>query len=490
LVDCEWNCSNTNHVGGLVAVDLALLSPVKEADVTSTYDVLIIGSGTAGQTAAFELNRRGLTVGLVEHSHQPGGTCALSGCQAKKWFYEGAETVARSRHLSGIGMDAPAVPKWSQLRDAKNAFTTHVPSDTVNRLKNAGIDYIPGRARFVDHGSIQVNGQHIGARFFVLSTGAAPKKLPIDGAPLMTTSSDFMQLDRLPRRILFVGGGFISFEFAHFAVRLGPADTLCTILEAGDRPLGPFDEQMVGLLVEASQKENIDVHTNIEITTIVQQDGTYTVVAADGRRFEADLVVHGAGRAPNIEDLSLDRAGVDATRQGILVNEKMETSNAAIYAAGDCVATVQLARVADAEAQIAAMNISASYNGDRHLTLMNYTAVPTILFTYPQYGMVGATERALQDDGIAYEKSVADHLTWPTYKRVGLPSAAYKLLVDKKDHQLLGAHIVSDNAAGLIYAFTLAMHNRIPVAELYRQSVMTPYPSRESDILYMLKPLL
>jgi glutathione reductase (NADPH) len=104
--------------------------------------------------------------------------------------------------------------------------------------------------------------------------------------------------------------------------------------------------------------------------------------------------------------------------------------------------------------------------------------------------MVGATEKALQEGGIAYEKRFTKNLSWPTYKRVGMKSAAYKLLVSKQNGCVLGAHIISDNATGLINTFTLAMHNRIPVKELHRQCVMTPYPSRESDVIYMLKPLL
>ena len=112
--------------------------------MSKQYDTLVIGSGTAGQTAAYELNRNGLTVGMVEHSQRPGGTCALSGCQAKKWFFEGVETVARSRHLEDIGITTAAVASWLDLRDAKNQFTSRVPDNTVNGLKQAGIDLIGG----------------------------------------------------------------------------------------------------------------------------------------------------------------------------------------------------------------------------------------------------------------------------------------------------------------------------------------------------------
>jgi glutathione reductase (NADPH) len=305
----------------------------------------------------------------------------------------------------------------------------------------------------------------------------------------MVTSADFLELDRLPRRIIFIGGGFISFEFAHFAVRLGPTDTCCTILEAGPRPLGPFDHEMVGLLKDASAPEGIDIHCNINIISIEKADHTYTVTTKDGQRFEADLVVHGAGRVPDISGLDLEKAGIESTPRGITVNEKMTTTNSHVYAVGDCAATVQLARVADAESQVAARGIAGCFSGDRLQGAMDYTTVPSVLFTYPQYGMVGATEEALKDEGVEYKKSFGKNLTWPTYRRIGMKSAAYKLLAGK-DGRLLGAHVLSDNATGLINTFTLAMVNRISVDDLYRQSTLTPYPSRESDIIYMLKPLI
>lgn len=462
---------------------------ILEETMSKNYDVIIVGTGTAGQTAAYALNENGLTVAMVEHSDRPGGTCALSGCQAKKWFYEGAETVARSRHLEKIGIVCPAVASWPQLRDAKNRFTEKVPGGTVNGLKDAGIDLIKGRARFTDQQTLVAGQQTLTADYIVLATGATPMPLPIEGIELAIDSSAFLELDDLPRRIVFIGGGFISFEFAHFAVRLGQPDTRCTILEAGPRPLGPFDAQMVGLLSDASADEGIDIHCDIAISGIQKTVGGFVVSTKSGQSFAADLVVHGAGRAPDINSLDLDRAGIGHSPKGIKVDPHMQTANQHVYAIGDCVDTIQLARVADAEAQVAADNIIARQNGRASTATMDYTAVPAVLFTYPQYGMVGKTEQALKGEGVAYKKSSGSRLSWPTYRRVGLRSAAFKVLVDPQG-QVLGAHILSDNATGLVNTFALAMKNRIVVNDLYEQSVMSPYPSRESDILYMLKPLL
>ncbi len=457
--------------------------------MTTAYDALVIGSGTAGQTAAYRLNAHGFRVGLIEHRRRPGGTCALRGCQSKKWFYEGAETVARARHLEGIGITTPAAADWRQLRDAKNGFTEKVPARTVDGLESAGIDYIRGRARFDGPRTLIVGDRSLTAAFIIVATGAVPTSLPIDGFERAIDSSAFLDLDALPPRILFIGGGFISFEFAHFAARLGPVDGRRTILEAQERPLSAFDAEMVDLLTDASGDAGIDLHCGIEITGIEKSGDAWVVTTRDHGRFEADLVVNGAGRTADVEDLDLQRADITAGRQGIAVDDHMQTDNPRVFAVGDCAATTQLARVADAEAQIAADTIAARLGRGQADAVMDYTVVPAVLFTCPQYGMVGKTEQALKHDGVVYRKSFAKQLSWPTYRRLGLRSAGYKILCDA-DGRLLGAHILSDSATGLIGMFTLAMNNRIPVDRLHRQSVMTPYPSRESDILYMLEPLL
>jgi glutathione reductase (NADPH) len=305
----------------------------------------------------------------------------------------------------------------------------------------------------------------------------------------MIHSPRVLDLETLPRHILFVGGGFIAFEVAHFAVRLGEPGTRCTILEAKSRPLGPFDAEMVGLLSEASAAEGIDIHCNSTITSIKKEKGIFTVTTEEGHRVEADLVVNGAGRVPAIGDLELAKGGIEYTKKGITVDKNMTTSNPDVFALGDCAATVMLARVADAEAKTAVDTVLNRLNKNHRVSAMDYTAIPSLLFTYPQYGMVGVTEKTLEEKGISYEKSFGKELSWPTYRRVGLRSAAYKILVGEAE-TILGAHILSDNAAGLINAIALAMANRISVEDLYRQSILTPYPSRESDLIYMLNSFI
>jgi len=452
------------------------------------YDAVIIGSGTAGQTAAHDLKAAGLTVALAEKSESPGGTCALYGCQPKKWFYEAAEVIAKSRHLRGKGITTAAAGDWQGVWAEKNRFTENIPENTVNGLYEAGIDFLEGAGAFKDEHTLEVDGNSVRADFFVVATGATPMKIPVSGAAHLTTSTEFLERKRLPERIVFVGGGFISFEFAHFAARIGPEDRRITILEVGDRPLAPFDADMTALLLEASAQEGIRVLSNVRIRSIDREDGGFRVRTESGQTVEADMVVHGAGRVPAVEDLRLEQIGVEATPKGIRVNDRMQTTVPHIFAAGDCAATPALARVADYEGHTAADNIVALRKGTP-LSRIDYSAVPFVLFSYPQYAMVGQTEKALQEAGIAYRKSTAAGLRWPTYRRIGMAHAGYKILAGENG-KILGAHIVSDYAAGLINTFKQAVIDGTAVEKLYRDNIMTPYPTRESDIIYMLRPLL
>ncbi len=452
------------------------------------YDAVIIGSGTAGQTAAYDLKAAGWTVALVEKSESPGGTCALYGCQPKKWFYEAAEIIARSRHLRGKGITTAAAGDWQGVWAEKHRFTENIPENTVNGLYEAGIDFLEGAATFEDEHILEVDGNSIRADFFVVAAGAKPMKIPVSGAAHLTTSTEFLEQKNLPERIVFVGGGFISFEFAHFAARIGPEERRITILEVGDRPLAPFDADMTALLVEASFKAGIEVHTNVWIDAIDREGDGFRLRTESGQTFAADMVVHGAGRVPAVEDLRLEQIGVEATPKGIRVNDRMQTTVPHIFAAGDCAATPALARVADYEAHTAAKNIVA-LRKDTALSRIDYSAVPFVLFSYPQYAMVGKTEEALQKEGVSYRKSTAAGLRWPTYRRIGMAHAGYKLLAGENG-EILGAHIVSDYAAGLINTFKQAIIDGTAVDKLYRDNIMTPYPTRESDIIYMLGPLL
>ena len=453
-----------------------------------TYDVIVIGTGTAGQTAAASLAAAGYRVAVAEASPTPGGVCALKGCQAKKWFYEVAETVARCRSLHAIGVTRLPQVDWGQILAEKNAFTSRVPEKTRTRLNKRGIDYLEGRSEFVDDSTLRVGDASFQPRYVVIASGSRPTSLPIQGAELLATSDDFLELPALPPRIAFIGGGFISFEFAHYAARLGSSPGHIHILEARQRPLTAFDTDMVGELIKASEEEGISIRTGVAVTAIERRGPGFVIHFEAGEPLEVDLAVNGAGRVADLEALNLPAAGIDFSKKGIQVDRLMKTTNAKVYAVGDSVESPQLARLADLEAKTAARAIIAA-DGGREASGLDHAAVPAILFTYPQLGMVGRTEDRLREEKIDYRKSFATALDWPTFRRIGMKHAAFKILADE-DGRILGAHFLADHSSGVISIFKQAMVNGVTAAELYEQCILTPYPSRESDVVYMLRPLL
>ena len=355
------------------------------------YDVVVIGTGTAGQTAALEIAYEGYRVAVIEQSQEPGGVCALHGCQSKKYFYEAAEAVAKCSHLQDKGITSPPTASWGDILNQKNTFTSKIPENTVKSLKGSGIDYHEGTAVFTAPQTVTVGDEEISGTFIIIAAGAEPMKLPITGAEQIITSNEFLSLDRLPERIAFIGGGFISFEFAHFAARLGSRPGQIHILEAQETVLAQFDQELVQQLVTASETEGISIHTKVKIIEISKTDDAYRVLTESGTGFDVDLVVNGAGRRPRLDALNLEAAGVEYSPIGITVNNTMQTSNQNVYAVGDCAASVQLARVADMEAKIAAQAILNKLE-DTEYKSMNYDVVPAILFTYPQLGGVGKSE--------------------------------------------------------------------------------------------------
>lgn len=230
-----------------------------------------------------------------------------------------------------------------------------------------------------------------------------PRKLNIPGEEFITLSDQFLELESLPKRIVFIGGGYISMEFAHVALRAGAK---VVVLHRGERLLEGFDPGLVEQLTHKTRYLGADVQLHTEVNAIEKTADHLIVRASAGREqhtFHADLVVHGAGRVPEIEDLNLAAAHVDATKKGVKVNEYLQSlSNPVVYAAGDAAASdgPPLTPVAGYEGRIVAANLLEG----NHVTA-SYTAIPTVAFTVPPLASVGLSERAEREKGLRFPDS-------------------------------------------------------------------------------------
>src|SRR5579875_2205084 len=374
--------------------------------MTRKFDLVVIGTGSAGSTAASACRREGWKVAIID-SRPFGGTCALRGCDPKKVLVGAAEALDWARRMSGKGITAlDARIDWPDLMRFERTFTDPVPRSREEGLSKAGIDIFHGTAQFVGPQSVQVAEDVLETRHIVIATGARPATLNIEGEKYLTTSDQFLELDELPQRIAFVGGGYISFEFAHVAARAG---SQVTVLHRGAHGLERFDAEMVDRLVNWSREIGINVQLGASVQGIERRSSGLIVKTSNGKEekeYPADLVVHGAGRVPEIDELDLARGGVEHERRGVRVNEFLQiVSNPAVYAAGDCAWTGNppLTPVAGYEGRIVASNL---LNGNHQKA--DYGSVPSVAFTIPPLAAVGLDERTARKQGRDFRVSTGD----------------------------------------------------------------------------------
>jgi glutathione reductase (NADPH) len=450
--------------------------------MATNVDVIVIGTGSAAQSVAYKTREAGWSVAVVD-SRPFGGTCQLRGCDPKKMLVGVSELVDWSHRMQGKGVSAPALSiEWPEIIRFKRSYTDPGPEENAKAFAEAGILARQGRAHFVDRTTLEVGGETLVGRYVAIAGGARHTTLGIPGEDLLTTSTQFLELDRLPARILFVGGGYIAFEFAHIAARAGAQ---VRVLHRDSRPLQRFDSDLVATLVEATRGLGVEIGLNAEVVAIERQADRLLVHArthAQEQAFEADMVVHAAGRVPEIDDLNLEVAGVARTPNGVSVNAYLQSvSNPAVYAAGDAVDSggFPLTPVAGMQGAIVASNLIKG----NHRT-PNYAGIPTVVFTTPPLALVGLTEEAARAEGLRFVTNHADTSDWYSSRRVALRHTGFKTLVEEGTGRILGAHLLGENAEEVINLFGLAIRTGIRASDL--KHMVFAYPTGASDIGSML----
>ncbi len=436
------------------------------------YDVVVIGSGAAGLTAAYKCILKRKRVAVID-SGPIGGTCALRGCDPKKVLYGGAEFVDFHNRMKDLATSKKDISvDWHSLMEFKRTFTDNLPEEMEEFLKELGIHTYHGKARFTDENTIGVGDSSLTAEYIVIATGAKPIKLNIPGEEFLTTSDQFLNTDQLPHDIIFVGGGFISFEFASIAARAG---VNVTILHRSDNFLKRFDPDLVDEVIEASTQAGINILPHNEVKEIVREDNKLKVITNEGS-YQGDMVVHGAGRVANL-DLDLEKGNIETRGGGIAVNEYMQSiSNPRVYSAGDCTeSSRKLTPLANIEGGIAATNILEGNTKE-----VNYIGIPAVVFTFPPLGSVGTSEKQ-QECQVVFK----DQSDWYTAKRIKLSHAASKVIIDEED-RIVGAHYLGPDAQEVINFFSLAMRIGLTASQLKDLAYTFAYPSTASFIRYML----
>jgi len=439
------------------------------------YDLITIGTGSAGGTVASRCKKAGWNVAIID-SLPFGGTCVLRGCDPKKVLVGAAEIVDRSLDIKGNGIVEEPKIDWQELMRFKRTFTVPVPDMYEKSLLKKGIDVYHGEAKFTGKNSIQVGEDDLIGKYIVIATGATPRKLNIPGEEFLTYSDEFLELENMPKNIVFVGGGFISFEMAHVAHRTGAN---VKIFHIDRRPLKGFDSDLVDMLVKSYRESGIDVALDMPVSS-VEKSGRGYIVHAGENRFAADMVVHGAGRVPNLEGLCLEKTGVDTDERGVVTNDYLQSvSNQFVYVAGDANSRgVPLTPVAGRDGGIVAENI---LNGNS--VKPSYFAIPSVVFSVPPLATVGISEEEAKKKGLKYDIKFGDTSGWYTSRRIGSAHSGFKTIVEKETGKILGAHLLGPNADEVINVITTAMKAGMPVKDL--KEIVYSYPTSGSDVKYM-----
>lgn len=437
----------------------------------------------AGNVAAHKCASAGWDVAVVDELPY-GGTCALRGCDPKKMLRRGAEIVDAAELMRGKGIDRKNMSiNWSDLMAHKRSFTDEMPGKIEGSLQRDDVETLHGQARFLNENTIELEGgERHQARKFLIATGSRPRDLAFNGAEHVIDSTAFLELETLPRRILFLGGGFVSMEFAHIVARAGSS---AVVIDRGERPLKGFDPDLVDLLVARSQSVGIDVRPRACVTGIRKTPSGLQVVAEQNSKevvLEADLVVHGAGRVPAIDHLDLDAAGIAASDKGVTIHPHLQsTTQPDVFAAGDAADTPgqPLTPVAVFEGKVAASNMLK--DGTRS---PDYRGVPSAVFTIPELTRVGMLKAEARHQGLDIKVNYTDTSGWYSNGRIGETTAAAKIITDTSSGKLLGAHLLGPEYAELVNFLGLAMRLDMPVRDL--QGMVSAYPTVGSDLGSML----
>lgn len=443
-------------------------------------DVFVIGSGGAGRTVAKCCVKAGLKVAISDN-REYGGTCATRGCDPKKVLLGPTEVCEMASNLLGKGISRPPELNWLDLQRFKLEFTKNVPQSTEKDLRELGIQLFHESPRFISSDTLEVENSKIKAGKIVIATGYVPRLLNVKGAEFLNISDDFLNLKNLPEEIVFIGGGYIGMEFSHMAARAG---SKVTIIEHGSRILSSFDKDMTRYLTNVTQDLGIRIVLNAEVIKIENVSNAYNVEFKQSDKvniINTSMVFNTSGREPSIAMLNLEKANVNFSEQGIVVNEFLQnTSNPRVYACGDVSEHgLPLTPISAIQGEVVAHNI---LNGNSKK--VNTPVVPSAVFTLPNLASVGLSEdearRKYNNVSVSYN-SVQD---WFSAKRINSPAYTFKVIWNNSTKLILGAHLLGSNAAETINIFAMAINHDITIDKL-KNTIFT-YPSWINDIKSMI----
>ncbi|PWV61591.1 glutathione-disulfide reductase [Plasticicumulans acidivorans] len=417
------------------------------------YDLIAIGAGSGGLSVAERAASYGAKVAVIE-SGQLGGTCVNVGCVPKKIMWFAANTAHTLANAAGFGFDAEVRRHdWPTLKRRRDAYIADINGWYGGYLERAGIELIRGRARFVDARTVEVDGERLGARHIVIASGGTPTIPDIPGAALGIDSDGFFELEALPPRVAIVGAGYIAVELAGVLAALG---SQVSLLLRKDEPLREFDALIREQLVKALRADGVDILTRTQLSAIERlADGSLQLTRDGAAPLTVDCLIWAIGRTPQTAALGLDSAGLKPRADGTLSTDSFQNTEVpGIYAIGDVTGRAPLTPVAIAAGRRLADRL---YGGmpQRHL---DYSNIPTVVFSHPPIGTVGLTEDQACEQYGAEVRVYTTHFTPMGQSFSAHPrQTAMKLVCAGDDEKIVGVHAIGDGVDEMLQGFAVAV---------------------------------
>ncbi len=450
----------------------------KNPEPAPRYNLVAIGAGTAGLVSSALAAGLGAKAAIVER-HLMGGDCLNFGCVPSKAVIRAARSVEEARRAQAYGTPIfarEAVDFGAAMQRMRGLRARIAAEDSAARFRDElGVDVILGEARFVARDALEVDGARLRFARAVIATGARPSLPPIPGLAeaRARTNETIWELTERPRRLAVIGGGPIGCELAQAFARLGCAVTL---VEALPRLLPRDDEEAAQIVARRLAAEGVTLRLGAGVERVETNPGEKRLHLRGAEPVVADELLVAVGRAPNVEGLGLETAGVafDAKR-GVLVDDRLRTSNPRIFAAGDVCMDAKFTHAADAAAKIAVQN--ALFLPTQKLSSL---VIPWCTFTDPEVAQVGLSERDAETRGVAVDVYRAPLEQVNRAVLDGEEEGFVKLVVKRGGQQILGGTIVAAHAGELITQVTLAIIGKLGLGTLLR--VIHPYPTQGEGI--------
>ncbi|HMG46029.1 MAG TPA: glutathione-disulfide reductase [Allosphingosinicella sp.] len=438
------------------------------------YDLIVIGAGSGGVRAARVAAAHGARVAVAEE-YRVGGTCVIRGCVPKKLLVYGAHFAEDLQDARRFGWQVKGCRfDWPTLRDNVLAEVDRLEGIYAEILERNDVEILAQRATVAGPNQVVLaDGTRLGAATILVATGAHPVVPEVPGAEHGITSNEMFHLEKMPKRAVIAGGGYIANEFAgilhEFACEV-------TIINRGDLILRHYDEQVRDRLLQISLTKGINFKFNAPFEKIVKRrDGSLRIHLQGASPIDADLLLWAVGRYPNTRGLGLGAAGVELGKNGaILVDEDNQSSVPSIYAIGDVTDRVQLTPVAIREGQAFADTVF----GDRP-TRVDYDNIPHAVFSHPPIASVGMTEGQARDKLGTYKTYVSDFRPMKNVLAGRNERSLYKLIVDEESDKVVGIHMIGPDAPEILQAAAVAVKAGLTKAQFDETVALHPTMSEE-----------